>query len=495
MFFNNATLKLKLFDSKLMGIFFAISFVALVLTMSILLVEGHYAELGLGMAFMVAGVFSLKDVNRLLLIFIPFCLVSGNLVLGEVGNLAGISIYPKDLLIGAVIILSAYRFLSRIHSLTNEEKFILFFLLLTTLLFIQAVIQGHQFESAGVEFRSLVIYWSVFSFIVFLTTYRRFLSTCNIFFVAISIYCVLYLSIYLWNGNPLKMLTPEYGAGYVELYRLSYSSKSVFILFPFYISLITSPRIFSKKVNISFWLSTLVIILSLSRASWAVLSITVPLQVLYLKHKGVFLLKGWVRICIVILIFASLLGSFSLVSPERFRTIINRIESFFLIKESAFGRDRVRELGSLHSRYISYEMILKEIAKKPVLGYGLGADVQRGWNSKVAEGFFVKTVDSSFLVFLYKGGIFFLAAFLSMIWSIVRKARKVAVNSRDPVQVTLATCILFSLINTLLLSLQDLVFYSGLQIVTISFLFAVVVRWETIFPQQNGLLKYPVTSP
>jgi hypothetical protein len=494
MFFKTGTLRLGLFDSKLLGIAFAISFVVLVLTISTLLTKGYYGELGFGMAFVVAGIFCLKDANRLLLIFIWFCVISGNLVFGEVGNVAGISIYPRDLFVGAVIILSVCRFWSGKRSLTAQEKFILFFLLLTGLLFVVAVIQRHNLESAGVEFRSLVIYWAVFSFIAYLTTYQRFIFTFNIFFAAISIYCILFLSIYLWPGNPLKILIPDYGAGYMELFRPSYASKSLFILFPFYVSLMTSPRIFSKWVNISFWLSMVVIILALSRASWLILLVSLPLQILYLKYRGVFLLKGWVRIFIVVFVSASLLFGFSLVSPIRFKILTNRIESLLVIKESAFGRYLVRDIGTLHSRYISYEMILEEIARKPILGHGLGEEIQRDLFSNL-RGVFESSVDSSFLVFLHKGGIVFLGAFLSMMWSIMRKARKVAMYSRDPVQATLAICMLFSLLNTFVLSLQDLVFYSGLQIVTISFLFAAVVQWEVIFSQQNDLIKRPVALP
>ena len=198
------------------------------------------------------------------------------------------------------------------------------------------------------------------------------------------------------------------------------------------------------------------------------------------EKKGAELFKRGDRIFWALFFGSICLLLFSLASPVRFGIVKNRIESLFLIEKAGFGKYSTHELGTLHSRYISYEMILKEIKKKPLLGYGLGESIQRSSSGKL-QNIFEKTVDSSYLVYLHKGGIVLLFSFLAMICSILIKIARKAKNANRSFEVFLSTSILFALLNTMGLAIQDLILYSGLQICTICFIFALVVQWESIF--------------
>ncbi|MCJ7617178.1 MAG: O-antigen ligase family protein, partial [Desulfobacterales bacterium] len=469
------------YDNRVFATCCAIGLAVVATIISIHITYGNYKQLLLPTVFIVLFLLCLKDINRLLIIFIFFCVVSGNLELGVVAEVKDISIYPGDLFIVAISLLGFYRLAENWRSITQQEKLMLLFLSLIFFLFLLSILHGRDYQSAGVEFRSLLTYAATFSFIGFLSDRKRCLLLLKALFVAISVYCLLYISMYLWSGNPLRHFCPDYGSGYTALSRLSYSSKTVFIMFPFYISaIVISPRGLSRWIYISFILSFVVIILSLSRASWIIIFLSLPLQILVLKKKRAILLKrgNWI---LGALFFGSVfLLLFSFASPARFGIVKDRIESIFLMEKAGFGKYSTHELGALHSRYISYELILKEIKKRPIFGYGLGASIHRSSSEKFKD-VFQKAVDSSYLVYLHKGGIILLFSFLEMICSILIKIARKAKNTDGPFEVFLSTSVFFALLNTMGLAIQDLVLYSGLQICTISLMFAIVVQWESIF--------------
>ena len=165
---KNRVLGLHSYDNRAFATCSAIGLAVVVTIISICIIYGNYKQLLLSTVFIVLFLLCLKDINRLLIIFIFFCVVLGNLELGVVAEVKCISIYPRDLFVFAISLLGFYRLAENWRSITLQEKLMLLFLSLIFFLFLLPVFQGRNYQSAGVEFRSLLIYAATFSFIGFL---------------------------------------------------------------------------------------------------------------------------------------------------------------------------------------------------------------------------------------------------------------------------------------------------------------------------------------
>ncbi|MEW6380573.1 MAG: O-antigen ligase family protein [bacterium] len=422
--------------------------------------------------------------------FIVYCIVSGNLTFPTLFFIGSIGIYPHDFFIAGILSLNLFYFIRVIffnvkYKLNIESFFIIAFLGYLIFLFLMPLLQKSGLhEGAGNETRFIILYSTFFTASFFLRDQKDCLSLLWVCFLGVMLYCIIYLSMYFWPGNPLRAFLPDYG--YAD-YRLSYASKSIPTLFPFFLSAIfLQSKIINKKiVYLGFLLSLSYIFLSLSRATWLVLMFLVPLQIMFIKRKSIrfSFLKSLKKLFIIGFIISFLVhipflinNSYSVVLKDRFFSAI-RVLNMNL-------DDILTSNDSTYSRWISYQLIWENIKESPIFGKGLGAFISRGQSFKFQHAFLNK-VDSTYLVYWFKGGVIWLAIFIAMILSIMKKSYSNMKNANNEVELLLAVSIFFGLLNTVIIAGQDLILFYGLQINSIAVLFAIVVQWDEIFKENR----------